>query len=319
LSGVLENRVVPMSLAKPQAADGAVSSVRAVLGRYQLVFDRLDADGALLWMHAGRRLRWPAPRALTRTFVTYQVRARVNVLRRRSRAHAALMKDAGPAETDLKILDLFAESLPATPSARRVTLGAAFGILLAAFILAKLVIGAHSARLLGDLTEAALKLDRSGAIDAVQRDGLKPIYFVGGAVILLWSLVLVALPLAPASSLARQLLRQQPGLREAEARAFAELRAPRPADPNLVAMIEWLLVIPMFVFSLAALWQGVTEPGSVVTGVVIAAVLSTTAVAVIGSLRHRDEHASARTRPQRVARRVTFTGYVLLLILASVF
>jgi len=229
------------------------------------------------------------------------------------------MKDTSPAEANLKSLDLFAEPLPATPSARLVTLAAGFGMLLAAFILAKLVIGAHSARMLGDLGEAALTLDRSAAVDAVQRDSSHPVYFIGAAVILLWSLVLVALALAPASSLARRLLRGQPGLREAEARAFAELRAPLPPDFNLVAMIEWLLVIPMLVFGLSSLGQSVVDPGFAVAGAIIAAVLFATAAGVIRSLRHRDEQVSARTLPQRAARRVTFSGYLLLLILASAF
>ena len=116
MPGALENRVVMLPVERWQAPADAVSSVRAVLGGYQLVYDRLDADGAVVWTGAGRWLRWPAPRALTRTLVTYHVRARLNVLRRRSRAQAALMKDAGPAESNLRSLDLFAESLPATPA-----------------------------------------------------------------------------------------------------------------------------------------------------------------------------------------------------------
>jgi hypothetical protein len=322
MSGVLESRVVPLPVERAQAPAVAVSSVRAVLAGYQLVYDRLEAGGRMAWARPGRWMRWPAPRALTRILLTYRVRARIDVLRRRSRAQAALMKDAGAAEANLKSLDLFAESLPPTPSARLLALGAAIGGVLAAFVLAKLVAGnAHQAQLLGDLSEAALTLDRNAAVDAVRQDRLQAAHLLGASMLLIWSFVLIALPLVPASVAARRLVREQPGLLQAEERAFADLRAPQPAEFNLAAVVDWLLVIPVLVFGIYLIGIGVAairaDPGEAVTAGVMALALFTVAAGVIRSMRHRDEQASVRAWPQKLARRLMFGSYVIALILAT--
>src|ERR1700760_1705401 len=112
MSGVLDGPPTLVSIDRSRPADVAVSSVRAVLARYQLVYDRLEQTGPVAWIAAGSgRLSrwpvWPAPRGLTRLLLTYHVRARLDVLRRRSRAQAAVMKHSGPAEDNLRSLDLF--------------------------------------------------------------------------------------------------------------------------------------------------------------------------------------------------------------------
>jgi hypothetical protein len=318
MSGVLGSRVVPLPVERAQAPAVAVSSVRAVLGGYQVVYDRLDAGGRVAWIRPGRWMRWPAPRALTRILVTYRVRGRINVLRRRSRAQAALMKDAGPAEANLKSLDLFAESLPPTPSARLLVLGAAIAVVVAAFVVSKLVLGnAHQARLLGDLSQAALTLDRNAAVEAVQQDRMRASHLFGASLLLIWSFVLVALPLVPAALAARRLVREQPGLRQAEERAFADLRAPRPTEFDLVDMVEWLLVIPVLALGIYCAGHAFAfvggDPYTAVFAWIMAVPLLTVGAGVIGSMRLRDQ----RIWPLKIARYVMFGGYLIALILGT--
>jgi hypothetical protein len=320
MSGVLESHVVPLPVEQAQAPTAAASSVRAVLGGYQVVYDRLDAGARVAWIRPGRWMRWPAPRALTRILVTYRVRKRINVLRRRSRAQAALMQDAGPAEANLKSLDLFAESLPPTPSARLLGLGAAIAVVVAAFVVSKLVLGnAHQARLLGDLSQAALTLDRNAAVEAVQQDRLRASHLFGASLLLIWSFVLVVLPLAPAALAARRLVREQPGLRQAEERAFADLRAPRPTEFDLVEMVEWLLVIPVLALGIYVYVAGPAlafverDPYIALVTWIVAVPLLIVGAGVIGSMRLRNQ----RIWPLKIARYVMFSGYLITLILGT--
>jgi hypothetical protein len=94
-------------------------------------------------------------------------------------------------------------------------------------------------KLLADLTTAALTIDRKAALAAFEKDrGGLPLYLAAAAIIV-WSVTLVIVPLLPAFSVKRRLLRPLAGL---EARGFAALGCRRVQDLELDLVAQLLLI-----------------------------------------------------------------------------
>jgi len=249
----------PLALVQdPPAAPAPVSPVRALLGRYHQVLDRVEEGKGLMWAPFGRRrfTRWmktPAPRSLVLVLLTVHVRVRLGVLERRNNARIALLKEGEQARRDHETLTQFTSSLRRTPGAKLVVPATLAGVLMAAILLAKLMEFVPQARaLLGDLTKAALTLDPGDMVDAVTKSHVDAASLAGLVVVVLWSVALVVLPLVPAAGVVRHALAVQPGLTQAEAAGFAALRARRPVALELGLLAEACLVISLILIALPA-------------------------------------------------------------------
>ena len=224
------------------------SPVRVLLGRYQQVLDRVEEGRGLMWAPLGRRrfTRWlktPAPRTAVLVLLTVHVRTRLRVLERRNKARIALLKEGEHARRDLETLTHFGESLRRTPGGKLVAPAALAGVLMAAFVLAKLLaIVPGAGDLLGNLTKAAVTLDPGDMVDAVTKSHMDPFSLLCVVIVVLWSMALVTLPLVPAAGVVRHLVAAQPGLSQAEAAGFAELRARPPVGLELGLLAEACLV-----------------------------------------------------------------------------
>lgn len=172
------------------ASDGA-DDLRALLAGYVRVLDRIDGAPAVMWARVERRLlRWvwiPAPRVLVRALLVRHVSRQAEALRRRCCARTGLATGASAPQEDVAMLEYFERSLPAAFRLRIFAPLALLGTLLAAYILANFVVQASSATLLGDLTTAAVDLDRTAAIEAFDRSDLEAGHFFGAAVLIAWS------------------------------------------------------------------------------------------------------------------------------------
>lgn len=314
-SGTLTAVQNPPGAPVPQAP---VSPVRVLVGRYQQVLDRVEDGGSLLWARVGRRrfTRWirvPAPRIAVLTLLTVHVRARVRVLERRGHARVALLKECAPARRDLETLTEFRASLRRTPGVKIVAPLGIVSVLLAAFVLANYVVRLPLGlqHFLGDLTKAALTVDRGQMVDAVTKNHMDAISLLGALTVMLWATALVTLPLVPAAGVVRQLVAEQPGLPQAEAAGFAALRARRPSELELGLLAEACLVASTFTSGLMAVLLVPLLPSETATGYAVLAgwCLGLAGLTFAGMRRHL--HGLRPNRVLRIARRVLLFQFLL--------
>jgi hypothetical protein len=311
-----------LTLPRPAVVDdpAPVSPVRVLLGRYQQALDRVEDSGHVLWAAVGRRrfTRWvrvPAPRSAVLLLLTVHVRTRVRLLERRGNARAALVKDSEAARRDVESLSHFGASLRRTPGPKLAAPAALAGVLLAAFALSNVFPDLPQTRFLGQLTEATITLDRGDIVNSVVKSHMDASDLLATLAIVLWSVALVLLPLAPAARMVRQVLAEQPGLRPAEAAGFAALRARRPTELELGLLAEACVAASMPAVCLSTVLAFGGEP--IPTGV-WAVVVWCMGLATLSALGLRKRLAGLRpNRLLRVARRLLI-GQMLFSLVAVI-
>jgi hypothetical protein len=274
------------------------------------------------WANVGRRrftrwLRVPAPRWAVLLLLTVHVRTRVKLLERRGNARVALLKDCAAARQELEALGHFGKSLRRTPSAKLTAPLSLAGVLLAAFALSNgLLRGFPATRFLGQLTRATVTLDRGAIVDAVVKSRLGASDLLGTLTMVLWSMAIVLAPLVPAARMVRQVLSEQPGLRQAEAAGFAALRARRPTELELGLLADACLAASMLVFGLAVLLAYGPDPGPMpaqawgISGWCVS-------VAALSALGVRRRFAGRRPKLlQRAGRRLLIANVLLVVVTA---
>jgi hypothetical protein len=194
---------------------------------------------------------------------------------------------------------------------------AIIGVLLAAWILANFVVRARSSTLIGDLTTDAVTLDRKAAIDAVSKSHLEGSYFIGGVVIVLWSIALVALPVAAATNVMRRRLARGAGARETAAFATLGLRPPGP--PTLDRDVELVLPLSLLAIAIGGTIGEIVDPsgdsiGAIAAVVAILAIPGLLGLSALLELRRADEPEELRRH--RWARRAVWAVSGLALVAA---
>ncbi|MGB7871598.1 MAG: hypothetical protein WBM01_25615 [Mycobacterium sp.] len=231
---------------------GGTDQLRALLVGYAGALETINDAPAILWtkLEGPRLLRWlrvPAPRGLVRTLLVRHFSRCVSALKCGVAGRAALGDDAAGPKRDLEMLERFEQSLPTRLRLALIWPLGLLGVLLLAFSLANFS-GLGFRKLLGDLTTAAVNLNRTAAIAAFQSAHRYALvnhmpeakFFAEAAMIVAWSAALVIVPLLPAFAAKRQLLAPLAGL---EARGFAALGARTVHDVQL-DLIGYLLLLP---------------------------------------------------------------------------
>jgi hypothetical protein len=307
-------------LDEPEAIDGD-DPLRALIGTYATLLDRVEGAHAVTWPRHARWLAAPAPRGLVRLLTVRYVSRRVQALRRRSCVLAAMADPAAAPPSELTRLDYFERSLPAVRGMKLLAPLALLGVLLISYVFANHVVDAQSAELLGDLTTAAVELDRSAAVDAFDRHELAVQHFIGAAMFLTWSTVLLVVPVLPAFSVRRRLLREQTGIEQREARAFAELGARRVYDMELDLLVQLMLVGALWVWGAVGVSLPVTDPDEpdlvflLSVGALVVAVTSVAGAELLRRYgRRRRGEPARRSRLMRVALQTVWVlyGFVVL-------
>ncbi|OBA72303.1 hypothetical protein A5641_00750 [Mycobacterium sp. 1554424.7] len=229
---------------------GSPEGLRGLLEGYAGVLATIDDSPVVVWtkLDEPRLLRWvrvPAPRALARSLVVRHVSRCVCALERCVARRAALADDEAPVpQRDLKMLEQFENSLPPALRLALIWPLALLGTLLVAYILSNFAIQSDSSKLLADLTQASVNLDRRAAIDAFKSANFEPRRYLVAATIIAYSFTLVIVPLLPAFAVKRRLLAQLDGL---EAQGFTALGGRRVHDLELDLLAQLVLVIPVAV------------------------------------------------------------------------
>jgi hypothetical protein len=243
----------------PAEASGGTEELRALLVGYASVLDTIDGAPPMLWagLERPRILRWlrfPAPRALVNTLLVRHVSRSISTLKRSGSRRVALSDDAQGPLRDLKMLEQFDQSLPTGVRMAAIAPMALLGILFVAYIIARYVLRADFANLLGNLGTAVFGLNREGVIDAFKKDHEQAELYFGIAITVTWSLTLViALLLLPAFAVKRRLLSPLAGL---EARGFAALGCRRVEDLELDLVTQLLVITPVVIAGALILWLG---------------------------------------------------------------
>jgi hypothetical protein len=302
----------PAATSAEHALPDGADDLRSLLAGYAGVLNRVDSAPAVLWVRVKcpRVLRWvrvPTPRALVRVLLVRHVSRGVEALRRRCCERVALADGAPGPLRQLARLEYFQQSLPTPLRFRVIAPLGLLGVLLVTYILANFVIRADAAALLGDLTTAAVNLDRRAAVEAfASNDSRGGSLYVGAAAMLLWSVVLMLAPLLPAFSVRRQLTGGRDGLSQVEARGFVALGCRRIRDLELDIVVQWLMVamIPL-VAALDVIGEYDYPPAErdAVTGtwIFVAVLLALAAVASAGlARRHLLRQQPAPRRRSRI-------------------
>jgi hypothetical protein len=307
---------------------GGTEELRALLVGYANVLQTIDEAPAVLWagVENPRILRWlrfPAPRPLVCTLLVKHVSRCISALKRGGARRVALADDAPGPLRDLKMLEQFEQSLPASVRRAVIVPLALFSILFVAYILANFVFETPESKPLADFATAAFELDRKAALAAVEQEKHNIADSFGMAIITLLSLMLVSVPLLPAFWVKRRLLRPLAGLEE---RGFAALGCRRVQDLelDLLAQLAMTAIAALFgsvVFSFAALqlWGHARNhpmfPGGF--GVLLGAVI--VALAALASIGLRGRYAARRTDTPRRRRRIMRVSLWLVWVLVWVF
>ena len=311
-------------LRESAAFSGRTEDLHALLVGYAGILKTIDDAPPVPWARPERPpilrwLRFPASGALVRTLVVRHITRCVNALKRYGARRVALNEGAAGPLRELKMLESFEQSLP---TARRLTVIAPLallGVLLVAYILANYVIHTPASALLGDLTTAAVNLDRGAAIDAFKTNPTELAVYLGAAAIVTYSVMLVILPLLPAFTVERRLLEPSAGL---ETSGFAALGCPRVYDFELDLLGQLLLIVPVGLFGIDLLVRAWGLPpvdvGIAAGWTSIAVIFGAIALAGVELLRcYRGRRTGAVRRHTRITRAalwVVDTGSVLLLV-----
>ena len=249
---------------------GGTDELRALLVGYAGALETINDAPAILWtkLEGPRLLRWlrvPAPRGLVRTLLVRHLSRCVSALKCGVAGRVALGDDAAGPKRDLEMLERFEQSLPTRLRLALIWPLGLLGVLLVAFSLANFS-GLGFRKLLGDLTTAAVNLNRTAAIAAFQSAHRYALvnhmpeakFFAEAAMIVAWSAALVIVPLLPAFAAKRQLLAPLAGL---EARGFAALGARTVHDVQL-DLIAYLLLLPaVALLGIFAFWLTLNPNG----------------------------------------------------------
>ena len=292
---------------------GGTDELRALLVGYAGALETINDAPAILWtkLEGPRLLRWlrvPAPRGLVRTLLVRHLSRCVSALKCGVAGRVALGDDAAGPKRDLEMLERFEQSLPTRLRLALIWPLGLLGVLLVAFGLANFS-GLGFRKLLGDLTTAAVNLNRTAAIAAFQSAHRYALvnhmpeakFFAEAAMIVAWSAALVIVPLLPAFAAKRQLLAPLAGL---EARGFAALGARTVHDVQL-DLIAYLLLLPAVALLgiFAILVDFGTPTVNAYSRAFGAVVIALTILAGVGLLaRYAERRAGAQRRHGRITR-----------------
>jgi len=259
----------------PESAQvsGSTDELRGLLAGYTGVLETIDDAPTMLWhkIERPRLMRWvrvPAPRALVRALVVRHVSRCITTIKRSVASRAALADDAPGPQRDLKMLEHFEQSLPTGLRLALVWPLALLATLLVAYILANYVMRFKGSKLLGDLTAAAVDLNRRAAIDAFKDTPFRLSAYILAAMIIAWSVTLVIVPLLPAFAAKRRLLIQ---LAELEEHGFAALGARRVYDLELDLAARLTLVAPVALIGTGFIFAGLGWLGVIQIAVAVLA------------------------------------------------
>jgi len=313
----------PDHLARASAGvSGGTDELRALLVGYASALETInDAPAILLAKLEGPRLlRWlrvPAPRGLVRTLLVRHLSRCVSALKCSVGSRAALGGDAAGPKRDLEMLERFEQSLPTRLRLALIWPLGLLGVLLVAYILANFFKAGYST-LLGDLTTAAVNLNRTAAIAAfagahrrAQVSGNPEAgLYAGAAMVVTWSAVLVIVALLPAFAVKRQLLARWAGL---ESCAFAAFGA-RPVHDVELDLIAYFLQLPtVALFGIVALlYHGAAQVAFWALGGILVA------LTVLAGVELRARYATRRAGTQRRHGRITRLSLRLVSVLSLV-
>jgi hypothetical protein len=262
-------------------------------------------------LERARHLQWlrvPAPRVLVRTLLLRHVSRCVIALKRSVAKRAALADDTAT-QREFEMLENFEQSLSTGPRLAVIWPLSLLGALLVAYLLANFAIRKDGSKLLADLTTAALELDRGAAVDAFARAPFEASLYLGAAMIVAWSAMLVVVPLLPAFAVKRRLLAQVAALEE---RGFATLGARPVRDLEFDLVAGCLLVAPVALLAVALPLMGqdgVFEGDSVLFGWTAGALL--VILTIFAGIELRDRYAVRRKAAARKRRRITLVSLLL--------
>jgi hypothetical protein len=292
---------------------GGTDELRALLVGYAGALKTINDAPAILWtkLEGPRLLRWlrvPAPRGLVRTLLVRHLSRCVSALKCSVAGRVALGEDAAGPKRDLEMLERFEQSLPTRLRLALIWPLGLLGVLLVALSLANFS-GLGFRKLLGDLTTAAVNLNRTAALAAFQSAHRYALvnhmpqakFFAEAAMIVAWSAALVIVPLLPAFAAKRQLLAPLAGL---EARGFAALGARTVHDVQL-DLIAYLLLLPAV--ALLGIFGILVDFGTPTVNAYSrafgAVLIALTILAGVGLLaRYAERRAGAQRRHGRITR-----------------
>lgn len=204
-----------------------------------------------------RRLGLLVARPVLHVLIVRHVDRVLRALTGRLSARAALASDPRADESDLALLGRYLQSLPAGSLYRHSLLFVTVVCFLVSYVLANHVFRTPEADLLGDLTSAALTLDRGSAVEAVNSSTLENTG--GAAVITLWSLwAVLLLPLLGFREKRIIFTDRRIYTRERDACAAIGQRPPREIQLDLVT--QAMLALSVQAFGAGTILYGLTRP-----------------------------------------------------------
>jgi hypothetical protein len=296
---------------------GDTDELRDLLVGYASALETINDSPAILRteLERPRLLRWlrvpAAPRGLVRALFLHHLSRCVTALKCSVVRRAALDDDAAGPKRDLEMLERFEQSLPTTLRPALIWPLGLLGVLLVAYCLANFFRAGYSG-MLGDLTTAAVNLNRTAAIAAfasahrrAQVSGSPAMQsemesYAGAAMIVSWSAVLVIVALLPAFAVKRQLLAQLSGL---ESRGFAALGA-RPVHDVELDLVAYFLQLPTV--ALTGVYAFMVVPKGTAAQVFFCALgVILLALTVLAGVELRARYATRRAGAQRRHGRTT--------------
>ena len=306
----------------------ATLALHALLTSYADTLEMLNKARTFLWtrFEKPRVLRWlpvPAPRRVVRALIVRHVHQCVDALKCGVIRNSALSDDAVESSRDLEMLQQFEQSLRNRVRLSLIWPLPLLGVLFVAFILASIYHAGYRT-LLGDLTTAALNLNRTAAIAAIEsahrlalagHEGAKHNYlydiqfFASAAMIVAWAAVLVIVPFLPTAAIYRRTKAQWAAV-EADALAAVGARTGRGIEIDLVARL--LLFPAVAVSSYSAFLYGAIQNDTVllVAGAICAVLI------VFASLELRFRYTERCRRIESGHRPITQMALSLLVVLS---
>lgn len=319
----------PPELAEDTAAlFGSTFELHALLSGYTDALDELSNAPTVLWLtpEKPRLLRgvaFPAPRRLvTSLFVRHLYRC-ADALKSGAMRRGVVSIAADEPKGDLKLLEQFEESLPPRLRLALVVPVGLMIVLSVAYLLAWLCDAGYR-NLFGDLMAAAMSVNRTAAIAAVQsayrlaqlQHPLEAYFFAGAAMIVAWSAVAVIVPLLPAFYVVR---RQRARLADLEAKAFAALGARTVHEIELDLIVRLLLIPAVALLGVAAVTQAATQflaTDSVNRASVAIGVMSV-ALTILATIELGSCYRERRTGSGRCRSFATKVSFVLVAVLST--
>ena len=307
---------------------GSAFELHALLSGYTDALDEVNNSPAVLWLTLEnprllRQLAFPAPRRLvTSLFVRYLYRC-ADALKSGAMRRGVVSITTDDPKGNLEMLEHFEESLPPRLRLALVVPVGLMIVLSVAYLLAWLCDTGYR-NLFGDLMAAAITVNRTAAIEAVQsayrlaqlQHPLEAYFFAGAAMIVAWSAVVAMVPLLPAFYIVR---RRRARLAELEGKAFAALGA-RPVHELELDLIVRLLLIPaVALLGVAAVTQAVTQflASNSVNIASVAIGLISVALTILASMELSSCYRERRTGTARCRSFATKVSFALVAVLST--